>query len=156
MSERLDIVIVTDHGFGIHHQSWGASGLFAQLLAGPERALEDARSFGQTTELDDSMAAAVIDLARRRLVIAGSAEVVSDAGPRRVQPQELLGELATAWPGWGLAYEPNFVIEPVILYLAGVGHSIASLHAPHAVADHLGRPRFQAPEYTLDAPVESA
>ncbi|MFY0541209.1 hypothetical protein [Nannocystis pusilla] len=151
MSERLDVVIVTDDGAAIHHQRWGATALFDMLLAGPEGAVRQARGFERTEEISDVLAACVIDLVRRRLVVAGPAEVISAAGPRAVQPQDVLVALARSWSGWSLSYEPSFVLEPVVLYVRSLGLPLASLNEPHNLSDYLGRPRFVAPTYTLDA-----
>lgn len=148
MSDRLDLVLLTVDGLAIHHDRWGATALFDLLLGGPDRALGRARGLDQTQQLDDSLAAAVIDVVHRQLIIAGPSAVICAAGPRRVEPQELLGELAPCWPGWRLAYEPATVVAPVVLYLRGLGLSIASLNAP--------RPDFVAPTYSLDAPLVEA
>ncbi|MFZ6178348.1 ribosomal protein L7/L12 [Nannocystis pusilla] len=157
MSERLDVVIVSDEGAAVHHQRWGATALFDMLLAGPEGAVAQARGFDRTEEISDVLAACVIDLVRRRLVVAGPAEVISAAGPRVVEPQDVLVALARSWSGWSLAYEPSFVLEPVVLYVRSLGLSLASSNEPHNLSDYLGRPRFVAPTYTLDVIVgESA
>lgn len=152
MSDRLDVVIVGDGGATIHHQRWGATSLYAMLVEGPERATAMARSFDATAELDDLLAGCVIDPARRTLVIAGPADVITSAGPRGLQPQEVLPELAPLWPGWHLVYEPDFVIEPVALYVRGLGLPLASLNEPHALAAIEGTQRFVAAAYSLVAP----
>lgn len=152
MSERLDVIIVTEEGAAIHHQRWGATALYSMLLEGPETAVDQASMFDRTEEIDDILAGCVIDVVRRRLLIAGPAEVISAAGPRRVQPQEVLPELAPHWPGWHLAFEPDFVVDPVVLYVRGLGLSFATMNEPYVVSDLLGKPRFVSPTYTLDAP----
>lgn len=152
MSDRLDVVIVTEEGAAIYHQRWGATALYAMLLEGPEKAVDQASMFDRTEEIDDILAGCVIDVVRRRLLIAGPAEVISDAGPRRVQPEEVLPELAPHWPEWHLAFEPGYVVDPVVLYLRGLGLSLATMNEPYVVSDILGKPRFVSPAYTLDAP----
>jgi hypothetical protein len=147
MSDRLDMVVIENGAAVIHHQRWGAGALFDTLLGGPERAVDLARTFASTEQLDDLMAACVIDLDHQRLVVAGRANVISASGPRVVQPDELLGELAPSWPGWALAYEPDYIIEPVALYVRGLGLPLASMNEPHVVADALGKPRFTAARY---------
>lgn len=152
MSDRLDVVIVTDGGLAIHHQRWGATSLFSMLLEGPDGAMAQARAFEATVALDDLLAGCVIDVVRRQLLVAGPSEVISASGPRHAEPQEVLRELAPHWPGWHLAYEPAYSLEPVVLYVRGLGLQVDSLNEPHAASDALRRPRFVAPAYTLDAP----
>lgn len=152
MSDRLDVVIVRDGLVQIFHQRWGATSLFAMLVEGPTRAEAMARSFDVTDELDDILAGCVIDVDRATLVVAGPADVITSAGPRGLQPQEVLPELAPLWPTWTLVYEPDYVVEPVALYVRGRGLPLASLNAPHALAAIEGTRRFTAPAYTLGAP----
>ncbi len=157
MSERLDIVLLEGGRARIFHQRWGATSLFDLLLGGPDEASRQAADgFDQTEELDDLLAACVIDRARHALVISGEAEVITAAAKLRPQEQELLDELAVAWPGWRLAYEPAHVIEPVLAYVHGLGIPLASLNKMHVRADVRGTPRFERCAYFLEVPASAA
>lgn len=145
MSDRLDVVVIDEAGLAIHHQRWGATALYALLIGGPGRAVAQARAFDRTDEVTDVLAGCVIDLVRRKLVVAGPAEVIG--GP---PAYHLLRELSVAWPGWSLAYEPDYVVEPVVLYVRGLGLPLASLNEPHVLPAALGEPPFVAPEYSLE------
>lgn len=153
MSDRLDVVVVEHGAAAIHHQRWGATALFDMLVGGPERATTLARTFEATSALDDLLAGCIIDHDHSRLVVAGPADVISAAGARRVQEQEVLDELAPFWPGWTLEYEPAFVVEPIALYVRARGLPLASFNEPHAVADALGEPRFEAARYRAEGTV---
>lgn len=147
MSDRLDVVIVQEGTVAIHHQRWGATALVDLLLDGPEHATALARDFDATEEISDLLAAAVIDHDHHTLILSGRADVVSAAGRRRLEPQDILPVLAPSWPGWTLGYEPEHVIEPVVLYVRGLGLPLASMNEPHVIADHFGRPRYAALTY---------
>lgn len=155
MSDRLDVVVVTDEGAAIHHQRWGATALWATLLDGPKQAVTLAREYPRTEEIDDILAGCVIDTVRQHLVIAGPADMISRAGPRPAIEDEILRELAPLWPGWRLAYEPAFVLEAVVLYVRGLGLALRALNQPHTLSDYLGEPRYAAPAYTLDAAADA-
>lgn len=153
MSDRLDVVLVDGNDVRIHHQRWGATALVDMLLAGPDRACElAADGFEQTSQLTDVIAACVIDRTRRALVIAGPAEVISQAGKLKPQDHELLKELAVAWPGFRLSYEPDHTIEPILAYVHGLGLPLDSLNPAHAIADARNVPRFEACTYDLEVP----
>lgn len=151
MSDRLDVVIVEDGAAVIHHQRWGATALVDLLAGGPAGASDLARSFDATDEITDVLAACVIDHDRRVLVLAGPSEVISSAGPRRLQPHEVLPTLEPFWDGWELAYSPEHVVEAVVLHVREAGIPLRSMNEPHVLADHLGKPRFVEPEFRLRA-----
>ena len=151
MSDRLDVVIVEDGAAVIHHQRWGATALVDLLAGGPEGASDLARSFDATDEITDVLAACVIDHDWRVLVLAGPSEVISSAGPRRLQPHEVLPTLEPFWDGWELAYSPEHVVEAVVLHVREAGIPLRSMNEPHVLADHLGKPRFVEPEFRLRA-----
>jgi len=78
MGERLDIVLLEGGRARIFHQRWGATSLFDLLLGGPDEASQQAADgFDQTEQLDDLLAACVIDRARHALVIRGAGEVLA-------------------------------------------------------------------------------
>ncbi|MDX2093828.1 MAG: hypothetical protein SFX73_38700 [Kofleriaceae bacterium] len=152
MSDRLDVVLLDDQGARIFHQQWGASALVDLLLAGPEGAWNAAQDgFPETDEITDVIAACVIDRPRKTLVVAGPIEGIR--GQLQVQEHTLLDLLESTWGGWNLAYEPEYVVEPVVLYAESVGVRLASLNTPHALADALGKPRFELITYKQLAPV---
>ena len=157
VSDRMDVVIVQDGAATILHQRWGATALVDLLLGGPDGATDLARAFDATDEITDVLAACVIDHDRRAVVLSGRSDVISAGGPRRLQPEEVLPTLAPFWAGWELSYEPEYVLDAVVLYVRGLGIPLRSMNEPHALSDYLARPRFVAPAYRLRAePQESA
>ncbi|NBD07973.1 MULTISPECIES: hypothetical protein [Corallococcus] len=153
MSDRADIVILKGGKVEIHHHRWGATALVELFQDGPEAAVMACRDNGsvRTKRLDDLLAGAVLDLDRRTLILAGKAEVIFAGSELKWPEDAVLQNLAPHWPGWTLGYEPSYVIEPLALYVRGLGIPLASLNEPHVVAGLLGKPRWTALAYRLDA-----
>lgn len=128
---RLDFVIPAAPN------RWGAPTLLATLLHGPEEACASIRELAEAIEeaqddsfhddggleiLDNIAAGCIVDLARKRLVVSGSADTIArDDLPRPLIAQEVLPALAATWPGWQLEYEPEHVRGALELYLHARG-----------------------------------
>lgn len=124
---RLDFVILGGAEPELHRIRWGAPTLLATLLPGPEEACATIRELADAIDapkedgleiLDNIAAGCIVDLARKRLVVSGSAAAISrDDLPRRLIAQEVLPALAATWPGWQLEYGPEHVCGALELYL---------------------------------------
>jgi hypothetical protein len=156
MSERAAFIIIESGTLELFDHRWGAGILLETLLGGPAATLEAARQGEASDQVDDIVAGVVIDLEQRMLIVAGPTGAIGSGGfagrTLPTQPHEVLGELATAWPSWALAYEPEHVIEALVLPVRNRGLALASLNEPFAVSEALGQPRWQSFAFTLTAP----
>jgi hypothetical protein len=100
-ADRTQYVIVEPGGWNLHHSQWGASAVLADIVAGPEFAIQriSARHksepdawFGDT----ECEAGLLVDPARRVLLFFGAHRQVMHLDLRAA----LFQVLARTWPGW--------------------------------------------------------